>query len=173
MDTQQAAYVVGSTLSTNFPTTPTAAPQSTYGGEGDAFVASISTILGGTLVKPMGDYSTYLGGGGLDQGTGIAIDSTFGAAYVAGTTASTNFPIPPSPPAPPPYQGTLNGAQNAFVSKLGANSAVVVSVSTNPVSPNPSQVDAGTQVAFTFNITNNGPRQRNLRDFFRLRMGMA
>ena len=54
-----------------------------------------------------------------------------------------------------PFQSTLPGSQAAFVSKIGA--ASTLSVSTFTGSPSPSPVPAGTQAAFTFNITNNGP----------------
>ncbi len=153
VDSLQAVHVVGSTTSTaeeGFPVT-----QNTYqnenGGLQDAFVAVIATTLSG---KGAGDIVTFLGGTGVDQGTGVAIDPVFGATYVAGITQSTNFPIPLSP-APPPYQSTLNGSQNAFVSKIGASSTLTVTPATTSPSPNP--VAAGTQVAFTFNIGNTGP----------------
>ena len=51
----------------------------------DAFVTKINSS-GSALVD-----STYLGGSGNDFGDGIAVDAS-GAVYVAGGTASTNFP---------------------------------------------------------------------------------
>jgi hypothetical protein len=101
----------------------------------------------------------------LDQGSGIALD-IYGTAYVAGTTQSSNFPPALSPPFPPPYQGTLHGPQDAFITKIGASSGLVVSVPANssgqPTSPSPNPVAAGTQVAFTFDITNTGPDTASL-----------
>ena len=147
VDSVQAVHVVGSTTSTSpsFPiTTNTLQPQN--GGGGDAFVAVIGTTLSG---KGAGDYVTFLGGTGTEQGTGVAIDPVFGATYVAGTTTSPNFPTKN------PYQDHLNGSQNAFVSKIGASSVLTVTPSTTSPAPNP--VAAGTQVAFTFNIGNTGP----------------
>jgi uncharacterized repeat protein (TIGR01451 family) len=151
VDAVQAAHVAGSTSSPNFPTTLDAF-QPGYGGAGDAFVALISTTLAG---QAAGDYSSFLGGNQLDQGTGIAFDNIFGATYVAGATRSSNFPFPIPPPPQLPYQGQLNGPQDAFVTKIGASSALTLAPSST--SPAPSPVAAGTQVAFTFNITNNGP----------------
>ena len=139
-----AVHVVGATLSPNFPLTTDALQH--YGGSGDAFVALLSTTAGGNTAA--GDYSTYLGGSGLDQGTGIAFDQTFGAAYVAGITQSGDFPVTLATA----YQQKLNGPQDAFVSKIGANS--VLSVTVPNTSPTPNPVNAGTQVAFTFTITN-------------------
>jgi len=55
------------------------------GGCGDAFVVKFDPS--GRLV-----YSTYLGGKGADAGVAIAADSA-GAAYVAGHTASQDFPV--------------------------------------------------------------------------------
>ena len=147
VDPNQAVHVTGTTFSPNFPVT-TNTLQAAPGGAGDAFVALISTTSGGTLATPMGDYSSYLGGSGLDQGTGIALDAYY-ASYVAGTTQSSNFPTAN------PFQSTLPGPQAAFVSKIGVSS--VLSVTTFTGSPSPSPVPAGTQAAFTFNITNSGP----------------
>ena len=54
-------------------------------GYGDAFVSKIDPS-GSSLI-----YSTYLGGSGVDQGLGIAVDQS-SDAYVVGFTSSTNFP---------------------------------------------------------------------------------
>ena len=149
VDSTQTVRVVGWTTSTDLLVTPQTA-QSSNGGGQDAFAALIVTTLAG---RGAGDFLTYLGGNGLDQGTAVALD-VFGTTYVAGTTQSTNFPIF-VPPNVPPFQGTLNGAQNAFVAKIGAYSQLLVTPATS--SPSPQPVAAGTQVTFTFNITNNGP----------------
>ncbi len=151
VDSAQAAHVVGSTTS-NFITVNPIQPSpsspyngSAYSGGGDAVVALISTTLSG---QGLGDYLTYLGGGELDQGTGVAID-TYNATYAAGITQSPDFPVTSNG-----YQTQLPGPQAAFVSKLGASSTLLL---TSPsTSPSPSTVAAGNQVAFTFNITNQG-----------------
>ncbi len=86
VDATGAAYVTGLTSSVNFPAT-SGAPQATFqGGEADCFVAKLNPA-GSALA-----YSTYLGGSGLDECAGIAVDAT-GAAFVAGTTGSGNFPM--------------------------------------------------------------------------------
>jgi Beta-propeller repeat/Domain of unknown function DUF11 len=146
VDSVQAAHVVGSTTSTNLPVTANTYQAASGGGQ-DAFVASISTTLSGVGA---GDFLTYLGGSGTDQGTGVALD-VFGNTYAAGTTKSGNFPVT----AATAYQTTLHGTQDAFVSKIGSASSLTVTVPTTSPSPNP--VAAGTQVAFTFDVTNNGP----------------
>jgi hypothetical protein len=148
------AYVTGSTTSTDTTWITSNTYQSFNAGLQDAFVASISTSSGGTTTNPNGDFSTYLGGSQADQGTGIAID-LFGGTYVAGSTQSPNFPIPP-PPAPLPFQALLNGsAPDAFVSKITASSDVQLTSPTTSPSPNP--VGAGSPVTFTFDIFNHGP----------------
>ena len=161
VDGNQNAYVAGNTASPNLPLT-TDALQS-YGGGGDAFAALISTTLAPTPgpppLPPLGDYLTYLGGSNLDQGTGIALD-TYNAAYVAGNTLSTNFPVTPTA-----YQPTLNaGSQDAFVAKIGLASRLTVTAAANSPLPNP--VAAGTQLAFVFNIVNNGPDNATNVNFF-------
>jgi hypothetical protein len=82
------AYLIGSTVSLNFPVTPGAVFQNHGACNGscyDAFVAKISTTGNGL------EYSTYLGGGGDDFGTGIVVDAS-GNAYVTGATNSSDFP---------------------------------------------------------------------------------
>jgi hypothetical protein len=57
-------------------------------------------------------YSAYLGGTNADQGQAITTDSS-GAAYIAGTTWSSNFPTAS------PRQGTFGGGTlDGFVAKL-------------------------------------------------------
>jgi hypothetical protein len=102
VDSTRSVYLSGSTTSTDFPTSEEPI-QANQPGE-DAFVVKLNP-LGSTLM-----YGTYLGGGGTDLGSGIAIDP-IGEAYVIGTTDSTNFPV----------VGGVGGDQDfrdAFVTKL-------------------------------------------------------
>jgi len=150
VDSVQSAHVVGTTSSSDLNLT-TNALQS-YGGGQDAFVAVISTTLSG---RGAGDLLTYLGGSQQDQGSGVAID-VYGATYAAGSTQSSQSASIPFPiTASTAYQTQLKGPQDAFVSQIGAKSILTVAPSSTSPSPNP--VAAGTQVAFTFNITNTGP----------------
>jgi RHS repeat-associated protein len=107
VDNNGAAYVTGSTTSTNFPTTTGAYLTSNAGGQ-DAFVTKFNP--GGNTLA----YSTYLGGSGTDSGTGIAIDSS-GNAYVTGATNSTNFPTTSGA-----VQTTNGGGYDIFVTKLNS-----------------------------------------------------
>ncbi|MGH7771675.1 MAG: SBBP repeat-containing protein, partial [Candidatus Binatia bacterium] len=104
VDANGNAYVIGSTVSTNFPTADPIQP--TIGGLSDAFVAKFSPD-GSELV-----YSTYLGGSGSDGGTGIAIDADSNA-HVTGNTSSVNFPT--ANPLQPSYGG---GFSDTFVAKI-------------------------------------------------------
>ena len=105
VDSSGNAYVTGSTSSTDFPTVSPF--QGTLRGTSDAFVTKLNAA--GTAVL----YSTYLGGSGSDIAHGIAVDSS-GNAYVTGVTFSRDFPTVS------PFQGTLRGASDAFVTKLNA-----------------------------------------------------
>jgi uncharacterized repeat protein (TIGR01451 family) len=100
------AYVTGTTSSTNFPVANSF--QSLSGGAQDAFVAKIDPSQAGAASLL---YSTYLGGKATDEGFGIAVDS-FGNAYVAGSTGSTNFPTLN------PFQASNSGGFDAFVARL-------------------------------------------------------
>jgi hypothetical protein len=80
-------YITGQTNSTNFPITANAL-QSTHGGtspngNADAFLLEVNTTLTGASSKL---YASYLGGGGVDYGAGIAFDGT--SVYVTGRTGS-------------------------------------------------------------------------------------
>jgi len=92
VDSNKNAYVTGQTNSTDFPTVnPT---QLHIGGGNDAFVSEIAAG-GGSLA-----FSTFLGGsqdedvptGGNAKGA-IAVDSAGANIYVAGDTASLDFPV--------------------------------------------------------------------------------
>ena len=110
------AYVTGYTFSTNFPTLNPFQASHSGGGGLDAFITKLN-IVGSGLI-----YSTYLGGGSLeDYGIGITVDAT-GNAYVTGVTASTDFPTQN------PFQATHGGGFDAFVTKLNsAGSSLIYS----------------------------------------------
>jgi hypothetical protein len=102
-------YVTGFTTSSNFPSIN---PYQAYQGNKDVFVTRLDLTQSGAAGLL---YSTYLGGGGGDSSTGIAVDGS-GNAYVTGVTDSTDFP-------------TLNqyqtdpgdNAWDAFVTRLNAS----------------------------------------------------
>ena len=73
------------------------------------------------VIDPVLGYSAFVGGSGVDQGVGIAVD-TAGNAYVTGVTASANFPV--SVTAVQPGRAALT---DAFVTKLDPTGAVVYS----------------------------------------------
>jgi hypothetical protein len=75
------------------------------------------------IIDPVLSYSTYLGGRGDDEGRGVAFDAS-GNVYVAGLTASGDFPVPTGSAAPQPRN---RGGYDAFVSKYTRNGALVFS----------------------------------------------
>ena len=67
------------------------------------------------------DYSTYLGGKSADRAHAIAVDA-LGALYLAGLTASLNFPTTTTP-----FQSTFHrGQQDVFVTKLDPTTSTLV-----------------------------------------------
>ncbi len=104
-DAADNVFVAGTTGSTNFPGTAGGA-QSVAAGGGDAFVARLSPSLR-TLTQ-----ATYVGGAQLDVAYALALHRD-GSVYLAGDTASANFP------------GTTGGAQPA---RGGGVDAFVVSL---------------------------------------------
>ncbi len=98
VDSTGNAYVAGSSLSTDFPTTPGA-----FQTANKTDPVSWSPCL--TKVNPTGTglvYSTYFGGNGqgffsgsgLNTASAIALDAS-GDAFVTGTTTALDFPISP------------------------------------------------------------------------------
>ena len=130
VDSKGRVYLTGITVSTaldgngvptganSFPTK--SAMQPTYqGGYSDAYVAKVNPFR--TTASQTLAYSTFLGGGGLEEGWGIAVRdkdengaTIAGRAYVTGYTTSGPDPNPavPNDPAtdPLPYFPTTAGA---------------------------------------------------------------
>ncbi len=104
VDGRGRAYVTGETESAGFPTTPGAFDTS-FNDSQDAFVTKFNA-RGSALV-----YSTFLGGMNGDDGLGIAVRGD--NAYVTGATRSDDYPTTPGA-----FDRTLDGAQDAFVTKL-------------------------------------------------------
>ncbi len=105
IDAAGHAYIIGDTISPDYPTTAGALCPS-YRGWRDAFVTKLDP-LGASL-----SYSTYLGGSDLDFGSAIAVDAT-GHAYIIGQTRSADFPTTTGA-----LDSTYNGERDAYVAKL-------------------------------------------------------
>jgi len=98
IDGDGGLYIAGATNSLNFPVTSS----SSYGGgPSDAVVLKLNAQL-------EVDFATHLGGDDEDIGYGIAVDTTK-RFYVAGTTASPNFPV---------GTGALAGETDVFVAAM-------------------------------------------------------
>lgn len=108
VDSAGQAHVTGYTSSLDFPTTSGALKRSFSGGFYDAFMVKLNAA-GNALL-----YASYLGGSGNDTGAAIALDPA-GNIYVAGTTASSDFPTR----NPVQSSGGIN--TDAFVTKLNAS----------------------------------------------------
>ena len=105
-----AVAIAGTTTSLNFPTV--LAYQSTISGSSDGFLLRYparSTTLSS---------STYFGGTGTEQITGVAIDSS-GKLYFAGTTTSRTLPITSGA-----LQSAFRGStSDGFVGTLGSGAS--------------------------------------------------
>ncbi|MBU0716039.1 MAG: PQQ-binding-like beta-propeller repeat protein, partial [Verrucomicrobia bacterium] len=110
LDSQTNVLVAGYTASTDFPTTNSYDTNSYNGGSYDGFIAKFDPQLTNLLA------ATYLGGVDEDKIMAMAINSNNGYVYVAGYTASTNFPITNAL-----YDTYRGGDYDAFVSVLNSN----------------------------------------------------
>ena len=107
VDASGNAYVVGTTGSNDFPTTP-GVIQANRAGFNDAFVTELNPT-GSALV-----YSTYLGGNFDDEGNAIKVDAT-GNAYVVG---AANVGLPLQNPLPGSGFVNVGANQDFFLSVL-------------------------------------------------------
>lgn len=72
------------------------------------------------IIDPVLSYSTYLGGNGLDQGKGVAVDSA-GNAYVVGLTTSADFPVTMSAV----QKSNAGGDADVFVAKFDSSGSLL------------------------------------------------
>ena len=119
VDSQGRAYLTGQARA-GFPTTPNAFRQ-TPQGLSDVIFAVIDPSIAGVAGLL---YSTYIGGTGVDEGTGIALDST-GLVWVTGETESTNFPTDSGPAGRGAFVAVFNPA-------LAGNASLVSSMLLGP-----------------------------------------
>ncbi len=113
VDNHGQAYLIGSTLSPDFPVTPGAFQRLSAGSE-EGFVTKLNRRGTGLV------YSSYLGGSGSEEGTGIAVDKE-GSAYVAGRTFSSDFPIVEGA-----YKSTKTDSLDLFVTKVNPMGTALV-----------------------------------------------
>ena len=113
IDSGGNAFITGTTRSASFPTTAGAFDTTPFVGTQEVFVTKLN-VDGNGLV-----YSTFLGGGASDQGTGIAIDGE-GNAYVTGWGNSTDFPTTPG------AFDTTGDSGEAFIAKLNIEGSSLI-----------------------------------------------
>jgi hypothetical protein len=110
------AYIVGSTTSTDFPTSENALRRTCFTGPTgclDAFVLGLNAN-GSFMV-----FSTYWGGTGDDEARGVAVDAG-GAVYVTGRTDSPDLPTTAGAYSTDPESG-------GFVTKFGPGGSLFYS----------------------------------------------
>ncbi len=126
VDVAGSAYVTGRTIGMDFPVT--AGALKTAHDRDTGLAGSIDPVLLSftdafvTKLNPTGTalvYSSYLGGGGDDTGSGIKVDAA-GNAYVVGATRAGNFPTSN------PTQANLGGGSDAFIAKLNQDASALV-----------------------------------------------
>jgi hypothetical protein len=105
VDSLGRAHIVGSTHSDDMPKTAGAVRTAITGIYQDVFYARFNTS-GSAL-----EYSTLLGGSGLDNGTGITLDAA-GSAYLAGTTQSSDFTLFR------PFKPTFGGGSQGWLARF-------------------------------------------------------
>ena len=107
-DSTGRPLLVGSSSSTDYPTTP-GVLQTVHGGARDSFVTKF-TADAGSLV-----FSTLLGGNGDDDGYAVVLDES-DRILMTGATTSSNFPTTPGA-----FSTTYAGGRDAFVTRLTAD----------------------------------------------------
>jgi hypothetical protein len=107
LDAQANVIVTGEVESSDFPTTSGAYDQS-FNGQSDVIVAKLNS--GGSDLM----WSTFLGGGGLDQPNDVAVAQN--GVVVAGHTRSIEFPTTPGA-----FDTTYDAPRDGFVARLDSS----------------------------------------------------
>ncbi|MDW8301896.1 MAG: gliding motility-associated C-terminal domain-containing protein [Bacteroidia bacterium] len=130
-DAQANLYIMGTTSSTDFPTTATAYDRTYNGGTWDIFVTKLnvsgtsllgSTFIGGNNIdgiNPEGASQLYYLYG--DEARGEIMLDAENNVYVAACTRSTNFPVTFGA-----IKGNLTGLQDACVFKLNTQLSILL-----------------------------------------------
>lgn len=108
LDGSNRPYIAGHTASVDFPTTDGAFDTS-HNGVQDLFIASFNAAL--TTLR----YSTFLGGGALEEMIGIDVGDG-GDVFVSGWTQSANFPVTSGA-----YVTSFSGRVDGIVAHLSAD----------------------------------------------------
>jgi hypothetical protein len=115
------AYLVGSTYTADFPTTPGAFQTGFRSRVPTPFRILNDVIV--TKLNPTGTaliYSTFLGGTADDIGAGLAL-APDGSVYLTGWTASEDFPATPGA-----FQQPRQGPTGGFVAKLNPSGNALI-----------------------------------------------
>jgi gliding motility-associated-like protein len=119
-------YVLGSSMSPNYPTS-TSAFDNTPNGSGDIVISKLdvtgtnllgSTYIGGSQPDGVNNFSSYNYG---DTYRGEVVVNNTGEPYIVSCSSSTNFPVTTGA-----YDVIQNGGQDAVVFKMSANLSSMV-----------------------------------------------
>lgn len=114
IDESGNAYVVGTTSSADFPTTPGSFDETFNGGSSSSNGTDIFIVK----INPSGsglEYGTFIGGSDDEWGLGIATLGQTGRVFITGHTKSLDFPTTVNS-----FDTTHNGDHDAFVTAVDA-----------------------------------------------------
>lgn len=105
--------VVGSSGSTNFPTTSAAYDRSYNGGTSDAFLAALTPNAGGLA------YATLYGGSGVDSIASVAVSSS-GDTWICGQSDSPDIPLSSNG-----FDESNDASVDALIASFGSSGSVL------------------------------------------------
>ena len=103
IDDDGNVFLIGYTESDDLP--GLSGYDTSYNGAKDCFVIKLNSTLNGY------EYSTYIGGAGIDETSSATVDSS-GSVFVTGSTSSTAFPTVNA------YDDEISGLRDCFVFSL-------------------------------------------------------